>query len=118
MLACEEGKGPDGSREVLRLISRKVPVARAFEDSRASLRQANQESSSGVVKRDRLSSINIEGRAVDRVVPESGLVALGRTTLVALARGAYVPWLSWLSLFVGAFALHRRLQKGGLVSTE
>lgn len=65
VLACEEGKGPDEAREVLRLISRKVPVARAFEDSRASLRQANQESSSGVVKRDRLSSINIEGRAVD-----------------------------------------------------
>lgn len=77
MLVCEEGKGLNESREMLRLISRKVPVARAFEDSRASLRQANQERSSGVVKRDRLSSINIEGRAVDKVVLESGLVALG-----------------------------------------
>ena len=34
-------------------------------------------------------------------------------TLVALARGAYAPWLTWLSLFVGAFALHSKLQKGG-----
>jgi len=39
-------------------------------------------------------------------------------TLVTLARGAYAPWLSWLSLFVGAFALHSKLQKGGLISTE
>lgn len=78
VLVCEEGKG---ERDAASLISRKVPVAKAFEDSRASLRQANQERSSGVVKRDRLSSINIEGRAVDKVVPESGLVALGRTPL-------------------------------------
>ena len=34
-------------------------------------------------------------------------------TLVVLARGAYAPWLTWLSLFVGAFALHSKLQKGG-----
>lgn len=75
---CEEGKEADvESREMLRLISRKVPVARAFETGALEPRQANQGRSSGVVKRDRLSSIDIGGRAVSKVVPESGLVALG-----------------------------------------
>jgi hypothetical protein len=65
VLVCEEGKGSEESWEEVRLINRKVPVARAFETVALGLRQANQERSSGVVKRDRLSSIDIAGRAVD-----------------------------------------------------
>ena len=51
----------------MRLINRKGPFARAFETVTLGLRQANQERWSAVVKRDRLSGIDITGRAVDHL---------------------------------------------------
>jgi hypothetical protein len=66
------------------LLTGRYQLRGAFETVALASRQANQGRSSAVVKRDRLSSIDITERAVDKVVPESDLVALGRT-----------PWSPW-----------------------
>lgn len=66
------------------LLTGRYQLRAAFETIALVPGQANQERSSAVVKRDRLSSIDITVRAVDEVVPESGLVGLGRT-----------PWSPW-----------------------
>jgi hypothetical protein len=78
----EKAQKSRGKRCVL--LTGRYQLRGAFETVALAPGQANQERSSAVVKRDRLSSIDITGRAVDEVVPESGLVALGR-----------IPWSPW-----------------------
>lgn len=78
----EKAQKSRGKRCVL--LTGRYQLRGAFETVALAPGQANQERSSAVVKRDRLSSIDITGRAVDKVVPESGLVALER-----------IPWSPW-----------------------
>ena len=72
LLACEGRRNRTESEEMDASYEQEGSScrwrARAFETVALRPTHANQEPSSGVVKRDTLSSIDIEERAVDRVV--------------------------------------------------